>query len=85
MILLQHRKYPEGLPKGVRPEVPPKPDILKRRVTIQEECKYLEPVKSHVCKKPEEYEPAYDESYEPLYELVGGMEDPEWKRYYYKY
>ena len=69
-------------PKVVRPEVPPKPDRLKNRVTIQEECKYLELVSSHVYEEPtEEQEPAYNANYKPPYELdyepVGNMEDPE--------
>ena len=32
---------------------------------------------SHVYKEPEIHKTAHDESYEPLYEPVGGMEDLE--------
>ena len=80
LILFQHRKGPEAWPKGVRPEVPRKPERLKNRVTIQEDCEYLEPALSHVYEEPtEEWEPAYDPNYEPPYEPVGGMENLEWR------
>ena len=73
VILFQCRKHPEGWPKGVRPKAPPKPDRLNRKVSIQEECEYLEPVNSYVYEEPEIQKTAHGESYEP----VGGMEDPE--------
>ena len=82
VVTFQPRRGPVGWPNGVRPEVPSMPDCLKNKfvahVNEEEECKYLDPMQHHVCEEPrEKREPAYGSAYEPDYEPVENMENPE--------
>ena len=53
------RNCPAGWPKGVSPEVPPKPDHLRNRHNQpipeekeEEECNYLEPIQRDCYEEP---------------------------------
>ena len=59
VVTFQPRRCPAGWPKGVRPEVPPKPDCLKNKFIAhvnekEGECRFLELVQHYVYEEPRE-------------------------------
>ena len=74
MILLQCRRHPEGWHQGIRPDVPPKPERFRNRVTIQEECEYVELVKDHVYGEPKEVDQQVQTVEDSVYVPMGSKE-----------
>ena len=89
VLMFQPRKCPAGGPAGVRPNLPHKPDCLKRnREPVEEdEFEYLEPVQRHEYAEPTPMEESEIDSEfhavrqpnteEDVYEPVGSMEQLE--------